>query len=306
MTWSIRSDSEPGASLVKPRHGELRSSVASRAIRVMVEGYPGIWLLSHAKYGGSDSRPAVSQSWEARLKLAALLLRGGRLTLELDQDQLEGLVAGILRQVLATGLPLRRPGLHGGVLSLTIGQREPCLAVRQKHRHTSRVLVHHRLLVGAIGDPKDPDLVILKLYLVMLGIDLHGVLRRPWCRQHNQGTRHHPQPRLPHLASRYCHGRLSGIRGRTGGGIIPSSATTRDPSTSASPPDSATATGSFTCRRPRRTASRDSARSPPPWRAGRPAYRPGSARASVCRARSPARSGSLPVVSGGCRGTGRP
>src|SRR6266545_3524099 len=57
---------------------------------------------------------------------------------------------------------------------------------------------------------------------------------------------------------------------------------------------------SFTCRRPRRTAVRDSARSPPPWRAGRRAHRPGSERASVCRGRSPARSGTLPAVSGGC------
>src|SRR6267142_2552877 len=52
---------------------------------------------------------------------AAASLAARRLALQLDQNELEWLVADIFRQVLSTGLPHGLPSLCGDLLALAIG-----------------------------------------------------------------------------------------------------------------------------------------------------------------------------------------
>jgi hypothetical protein len=94
------------------------------------------------------ARPTPSSASSAVLdgnqlfRLAASLA-GRRLTLQLDQDELEWLGAHIFRQVLSTGIPLGRPSLRGGLSALSVGQRESCLTISQEYGNAGGVLMHH-------------------------------------------------------------------------------------------------------------------------------------------------------------------
>jgi len=75
-------------------------------------------------------------------------LARGTLPFQLYEDQLEGLVAYILGQVLATSVPLHRSRLHGVSNRLSVGQGEFPIGVRQEHGYVRRMLMHHRFFVG--------------------------------------------------------------------------------------------------------------------------------------------------------------
>src|SRR5712691_1866044 len=75
------------------------------------------------------------------------------LPFEFYQDELQALSAQIFRQVLFSRSPDRFPGLAPALLGRSIWRSELDMEVGEAHQHGGWVPMHHRLLVGAIGDP---------------------------------------------------------------------------------------------------------------------------------------------------------
>src|SRR5882724_3752801 len=75
------------------------------------------------------------------------------LPFEFYQDELQALSAQIFRQVLFSRSPDRFPGPAAALIGLSIGRRELDMEVGQANQHGGWVPMHHRLVVGAVGDP---------------------------------------------------------------------------------------------------------------------------------------------------------
>ena len=97
------------------------------------------------------------------------------LPFEFYQDELQALSSQIFRQVLFSRSPDRFPGPAAALFGFSIWRSEFDMEVGQANQHGGWVPMHHRLVVGVVGDPQCTDLIVVDLHFVVLGIDCNRV-----------------------------------------------------------------------------------------------------------------------------------
>src|ERR1700730_6644169 len=97
------------------------------------------------------------------------------LSLQLDQDRLEGLIADVLRQVLKRLMREDVPGLGIDVLCLAVWVSEFEATVGEKGAHELAMRMHDGLLARPVAGADDPHAIVLELDLVVLGVCGYGI-----------------------------------------------------------------------------------------------------------------------------------
>src|SRR5215472_7135489 len=111
-----------------------------------------------------------------RSECSAWAPKSAPLTLQLNLDDLERLLAGIFRQV-SKGIHVHhRPSFRFDVLTLPVRVGELRVSVRQKHSNGFGMAVHHRFLARFVLDPDHSHSIILEFDCVVLGINFHRVV----------------------------------------------------------------------------------------------------------------------------------
>src|SRR5437773_6067114 len=72
-------------------------------------------------------------------------------------------------------------GLPTALLRLAVRKSKFGAAFGQEDTHGRRVSVHHRLLARSVGDPQHAHFLILRFYLVVLGVHFDRVLDLRLC-----------------------------------------------------------------------------------------------------------------------------